>query len=134
MSVIAGAAVGSVVGGLTNTAIGNGTFGEGARIGAVAGGLGGLVGSIGLYGSRQEFWSFGNYLVKPIVQPISKLLGAKPDLFPLGLNAALTATLGMAGFLYDQLKKPCNAGYSYDWKTNKCQPSIVAIPIPTPRL
>ena len=54
--------------------------------------------------------------------------------FPTGVNAALTATLGIAGFTYDQFSQSCSDGKSYDWKTNKCELSTFPIPIPVPNL
>ncbi len=130
VSTIAGAAIGGITGGLGYTAGGLGTFKEGFQAGAAAGAIGGLVGGIGLYGSRQEFLNFAN----DVTRPIANLLDIKKGFFPLGSNSALTATLGLAGFTYDQIKQPCSEGYSYDWKTNKCQPSTISIPLPTPNL
>lgn len=128
VSTIAGAAIGGVTGGLGYTAGGLGTFQEGFQAGAAAGAIGGLVGGIGLYGSRQGFLNFANDV------GYYATLTAKDAMFPLSSNAALTATLGIAGFTYDQLKQSCSEGYSYDWQTNKCQPSSIPIPLPTPSL
>jgi len=128
VSTIAGAAIGGSVGGLGYTSAGLGTFQEGFQVGAAAGATGGLIGGIGLYGSRQEFLNFANDI------GYYTTFTAKDAMFPLSSNAALTATLGIAGFTYDQLKQSCGEGYSYDWKTNKCQPSSLQIPLPTPGL
>jgi RHS repeat-associated protein len=125
VSTVAGAAIGGVTGGLGYTSGGLGTFQEGFQAGAAAGAIGGLVGGIGLYGSRQEFLNFANDVVYRL--SFSNIKSS----FPLGANSALTATLFLAGFTYDQIKKSCNEGSSYDWKTNKCK-SGFEVPIPIP--
>jgi hypothetical protein len=127
VSTVAGAAIGGVTGGLGYTSGGLGTFQEGFQAGAAAGAIGGLAGGIGLYGSRQEFLNFANEVVYQGTLGFKKKL-----LFPFGSNSALTTTLGMAGFVYNQINQSCNEGYSYDWKTNKCQPSSFPIPIQEP--
>jgi RHS repeat-associated protein len=136
LSILFGAAIGGIAGGLTNNAIGNGSFDEGFRIGATVGSIAGGIGAVwnpGNFASEgaNMFRGVSRNILNDIFQP--KITNA--ILAPFGGYSIATTAIATANFTYNHISQSCGAAMEFDWKKGECTPkqeTNIGITIPFP--